>query len=419
MTELADPGTSQAVLVGTAQYRHLTPLPAVSGNVAGLCDALTDAALWGLPAGNCRVALDVADPAAVARAVRQAAASVGTDGLLLVYYAGHGLIDPADGALILALPGCEPEVPHEAGLPYEWIRRATSSSGATRRIVILDCCYAGRASPEMAAQAATAAAVADRAEIEETCLLVSAPGHRPAAAPVGEPYTAFTGELLRLLRTGLPGGEPLLTMEVIYRQVRKRLLGTGYERPELRERNAGASIALVRNVATGRQDLTGGIVVAGPAATDPDLRQAAILILRHDSTGAMGVRLTGPASPLPDEFSPEWRRLVRDPPVVREGGPVARDGFIAVALLRPKATPPIRFVPVRNRLGVVALSTPPETLRHCVAGVWIYSGYLGWGPGELEAYLSGKALVCTDHPVTALLAPDPRELCWPRAGGHP
>ena len=125
--------------------------------------------------------------------------------MLLVYFAGHGLIDPADGALILALPECEPHVPHEAGIPYEWIRRSVMSSAARRRVVILDCCYAGRAAPEMAAPATAAGAVADRSEIEGSALLVSASRNSPAGAPPGEAYTSFTGVLLEVLRNGLPG----------------------------------------------------------------------------------------------------------------------------------------------------------------------------------------------------------------------
>jgi putative transcriptional regulator len=362
---------------------------------------------------------DVSDPAVVGRAVRRAAATVSVDGQLLVYYAGHGLIDPEDGTLILALPDCEPEVPHEAGLPYEWIRRATSASAALRRIVILDCCYAGRATSEMAAQTTATDAVADRAEIDETCLLVSAPANRPAAAPEGARYTAFTGELLRVLRTGLPGGAPVLTVEMVWREIRRALLAKDHERPELRERNSGGSIPLVRNAATQHRDLVGSILVAGPSVTDADLRRAAVLILRHNETGAAGVRLTGPMEPLPRELSAEWRALLGEPAVVFNGGPVARDGFIALALLRPNTAAPLRFTPLRERLGTVSLSAQPETLRNVLTSVRIFSGYLGWGPGELEAYLDSGVLVPTNHhSFRSVSSSRPEELWLPRQNNH-
>lgn len=397
MDELADPQTSQVVLIGAAEYQHLDALPAVRRNVTDLCAALVDHALWGIPEDRCQTVVDEVSPTAVGRAVRQAAASVGPDGLLLVYYAGHGLIDPADGNLILALPECEPEVPHEAGLPYEWIRRAAAGSSAPRRVVILDCCYAGRASPEMAAQTTPTDAVADRAEIDKTCLFVSAPANRTAVAPEGEPYTAFTGELLRVIRAGLVGGEPLLTMDVIWRQVRAALSARGYERPELRERNSGGSIPLVRNAAARRENLTGAILVADPTAADADLHQASILVLRHDATGALGVRLNGRLMALPDEFGADWRERIGEPARVRDGGPIARDGFIALALMRPGTRPPLRFTTVRGRLGVLSLSIEPETVQHTFAWVRLFSGYFGWGPGELESYVDSGALKLTDQ----------------------
>src|SRR5207247_2553455 len=103
MTELADPRASQLVLIGTATYTYLDALPAVAANLEAMAETLGRADLWGIPPENRHVLLDVPDPRAVGRAVRKAANSVGMDGLLLVYYAGHGLIDPNDGTLILAL----------------------------------------------------------------------------------------------------------------------------------------------------------------------------------------------------------------------------------------------------------------------------------------------------------------------------
>jgi putative AlgH/UPF0301 family transcriptional regulator len=398
--DLADPRTSQVVLIGAARYEHLSPLPAVARNVVDLAAAFADPELWGLPADRCHVLLDDAFPAEVGRMVRTAAAEVGVDGLLLIYYAGHGLIDPADGSLILALPGCEPEVPHEAGLPYEWIRRALLASTATRRVVIIDCCYAGRASSDMAATITAADVVADRAEIDRTCLLVSASANRPAAAPEGATYTAFTGELLTVLRAGLPDAGPALTMSAIWRRLRDVLAGSGFERPELRERNAGGSIPLVRNVAMRQEELAGSIVTADRTVADADLATAAILVLRHDATGSMGVRLNGRRTPLPDDFTPGWRERISEPAVVRDGGPVARDGFIALAQLRPNSEPPLRFIPIRGRVGVLSLATPPESVQHTFAWIRVYSGYFGWAAGELESYLESGALTRSTADLT-------------------
>lgn len=410
---LADPHESRVVLIGAARYAYLPDLPAVDGNLDGLHDVLTDGARWGLPDRNLRIIGDTGDPRVPAAALREAAAEVGPDGLLLVYYAGHGLIDPDSGALLLALRETDPETPYETGLHYESVRRAVRRSAARRRVVILDCCYAGRASAEMGAGTVV---VADRAEIDQTCLLVSAAANRPARAPAGAPYTAFTGELIALLRDGLPGAGPLLDVEMLFATLYRTLQAKGQEVPELRARNAGDSIPLVRNAAadapepvpawSADRDLAGRVLLAAPDLDDPDVWRAAVLVLRyHPEHGALGVRLNVRTDRPVARVAEGWAALAADPAVVFDGGPVNAGGLVAVALLRPGAQAPVGFRPIRDRLGTVALTADAAALRPALTGVRLFSGYLGWAPGQLEADLAAGRFVRADAtPGVALSA---------------
>jgi putative AlgH/UPF0301 family transcriptional regulator len=395
------------VLIGTARYDGLPDLPAVQGNLEELSRLLSDPDLWGVPAENMHVLLDEADPATISSTVRRAAREVGGNGLLLIYFAGHGLVDPIDGKLVLALPGTDPAVPHERGLAFDWIRLALLTTAAPRRIVILDCCYGGRAGSDMAAEASPADAVAVRALIEKTCLLVAASANRRATAPEGEPYTAFTGELIRTLRAGLPSGSATLTVEEIWQHVRQSLDARGLERPELRERNAGGHIPLVRNAQRPSEDLTGTILYAAPGFSDPELRHSAVLVLRHNSTGALGVRLGRAAGPLPADFPASWLPLMDQPAVLFDGGPVARDGYIVVARLHSGVPEPLRFTPVRDRLGTLALSGVPQDITPSVKGLRVFAGYLGWGPEELEGYLADRSLLRSTSTLSRVLAASP------------
>lgn len=409
--ELADPRASRAVLVGGARYEWLPEVPAITRNLAGLAGALQDPDLWGLASEHCTVLADPDDAREVSRHLRRAADEAAAEGMLVVYYAGHGLVDPIDGSLVLGLRGTDPAVPYEAGLPFEHIRRAVAGSRARRRLVILDCCYAGRASGHLAADDSGSRAVADQAGTDDTCLLVSAPRNRTAQAPPGEPYTAFTGELLRVLRGGLPDRSAVLDVRTVWREVTHRLRERGFELPELR--SAGDELALVRNAARHRRDLVGRIVVATAAVEDRDLRQAAVLILRHErSRGAVGVRINRPtADPLPADIPQGWRRLLTTPAVLFDAGPLSRyEGFIAVARLRPDVEPPLRFSPVRDRLGVIPLSADPEPLAPVIAGLRLFSGYLGWGPEQLEADIDGGMLLLSDASVREALSSRPRDL---------
>lgn len=95
-----------------------------------------------LPPEHC---VTVADPAtgteagsALARVAQEA-----TDPLL-IYYGGHGLVDDR-GRLHLALPGTEATHPRWSALPFETLREELADSPAAIRVLILDCCFYGRA----------------------------------------------------------------------------------------------------------------------------------------------------------------------------------------------------------------------------------------------------------------------------------
>ncbi|MEV4139394.1 YqgE/AlgH family protein [Dactylosporangium sp. NPDC049742] len=413
---LADPWLSRAVIIGSAEHEHLPEVPSIGRNVTALAGALTNTEIWGLAPEHCTVLANPGDPRDVGRAVRQAATDVDTDGLLLVYYAGHGLVDPVDGSLVLGLKDTDPAVPYENGLPFEHIRRAVAGSRARRRIVILDCCYAGRAAGHLAAGDSASQAIADQSETDETVLLVSAARNRTAQAPQGEPYTAFTGELLRIMHEGLPTGPAVLDVQTIWRELTRRLRQRGYELPELRARNSGAEMGLVRNAARHNRDLVGRIVVAAEAVDDIDLHRAVVLILRHDrARGTVGVRIDTPIDrPLPTDLAAGWRQLLTPPAVIFDGGPLSRgDGFVALADLRPDAEHPLHFRSVRDRIGVVSLSADPGPLAGAVAGLRLFSGYLGWGPDQLETDIDNGLLLLSAADARIVLTPTPQRL-WAR-----
>ena len=240
MSVLPDPGASRAVLVGTGHYQHLDQLPAVSNNLRALAGLLSGPLSLQLPAQHVTVIENPAAAHTVVREVRQAAAEA-TD-TLIVYFAGHGLIDPQD-MLSLALPHTEfGRV--ETGLPYDWLRQVLLlDSRAERHVVILDCCYSGLALGRMS----TSPGLADQAAVEGSFLLAAAAETRTALAPVGDTYTAFTGALLDTLRHGIPGGPELLDLGTIYRHLRLTLGARGHPVPQARDRNSGAQVALGRN----------------------------------------------------------------------------------------------------------------------------------------------------------------------------
>lgn len=240
MSALSDPGASRAVLIGTSHYQHLEQLPSVANNLLALAELLRSPLLLHLPGEHVTVLEEPESAHGVVGAVRRAAVDA-TD-TLIVYFAGHGLVDDQDH-LSLGLPHSEAGR-IETTLPYEWLRQVLlKDSRAERHVVLLDCCYSGRALGRMSG----GTTLADHAAVEGSFLLAAAAETRTASAPVGDTYTAFTGALLQTLREGIPFGPPLLELGAVYRHLRVLLEARGHPIPQARDRNSGARLALGRN----------------------------------------------------------------------------------------------------------------------------------------------------------------------------
>ncbi|MFF3330379.1 caspase domain-containing protein [Streptomyces sp. NPDC002888] len=243
MAELSDPVRSEAVLVGVHEYSVLENLPAVARNLDGLRQALTDPAVWGLPFGSCTVLPQPQSGQEVLDVVLESARRA--QDTLIVYYAGHGLTDPHSDELCLALPGSDPERSYTS-LRYEYLRQAVLDPmrRAQRIVVILDCCYSGRA---LLGRMSASDHIADQAAVDGTCVLTASAETRPALSPPGEWYTAFTGELITALTEGVPGRPDPLDMDTLYRHLHRQLASKSRPLPQQRNRNSGGLIAIARN----------------------------------------------------------------------------------------------------------------------------------------------------------------------------
>ncbi|WP_331741490.1 caspase family protein [Kitasatospora sp. NBC_00085] len=242
---LPDPPRSRALLLGSSRYADpdLPDLPAVRNNIADLAEVLTSP--WGtaLRSEHCVAKPDLADLAVIG--TRLVTAAVQAEDLLLVYYTGHGLVGP-DGELYLSLPGTssDPALIAWTGLPFGLLRRTLATARAANRVLILDCCFSGMAVDTMASATSV---VAGQLEAAGTCTLASSPANRPSVAPSDAKHTAFTGELLRLLRHGSTEAAEFLTLLAIHEHLARVLPSQGHPRPEQRNTRTAGKLALVRN----------------------------------------------------------------------------------------------------------------------------------------------------------------------------
>lgn len=187
----------------------------------------------------------MASNAELGRAIRNAAAEA-TD-LLLVYYAGHGLLDDL-GTLYLATSSTEASAPEYSGLDVTLLRRDIGNSRADARVFILDCCFSWRAIGVMSDQSRV---IKEQLTIAGTYTMTSTTANAAAYSLEGHRYTAFTGAFL----TALDNPEPL-SLNEIYLKVAEELRGRGLPEPQAQATNTAGAMALSRGGESGpRADL--------------------------------------------------------------------------------------------------------------------------------------------------------------------
>ncbi|GAA2073566.1 caspase, EACC1-associated type [Actinomadura alba] len=224
---LPDPAKSRVVLIGVPDYTELDPLPAVERNVHRLRELFSDSALWGLPTENCAVVLGEDNPRSAPAAIRDAARAA--EDLLLVYYAGHGLLPPDTDKFCLALPSSTKDDTYRA-LRYEDVRGAIACARpGVATAVILDCCFAARA---FDGTMSAPASLGELTRIQGACMLTACDETSRAIAPPGEIFTAFTGEFIRAIDEGLEGAGEYLDLGTLYRHLADTLPARSLPQPQ-------------------------------------------------------------------------------------------------------------------------------------------------------------------------------------------
>ncbi|HMC71542.1 MAG TPA: YqgE/AlgH family protein, partial [Mycobacteriales bacterium] len=124
-----------------------------------------------------------------------------------------------------------------------------------------------------------------------------------------------------------------------------------------------------------------------------------VFIAEHSDEGAVGVVLNRPSDTDVAGVLPDWGSAVSSPAVVFVGGPVAQEGALALARVGGPGLPEVGFQPVVDGLGVVDLESDSAVLAPQLAGMRVYAGYAGWGPGQLDAEIAeGAWYVVTGAP---------------------
>ena len=123
----------------------------------------------------------------------------------------------------------------------------------------------------------------------------------------------------------------------------------------------------------------GKLLIATPLLLDPNFYRTVILMLQDDDDGTVGVVLNRPTLEPVETHLPEWADRTTPPHKIHYGGPVEPE--VAIGLSTAEGLP--AGVP---GLSLVDLSSSPESTTG--PSVRIYSGYAGWGQGQLDDELA-------------------------------
>lgn len=165
----------------------------------------------------------------------------------------------------------------------------------------------------------------------------------------------------------------------------------------------------------------GRLLVATPPLVDPSFDRTVVLVLDHDEEGALGVVINRPT---PEDEVPgldRWLETATPPGVVFAGGPVETDTLIGLATLtdaggsgadrdHPSAARSGGWSVVSGTLGSVDLDGEPSEVADRLAGLRIFRGYAGWGPGQLDDELEAGAWIVVEGRVEDPFSDSPDDL---------
>jgi osmoprotectant transport system substrate-binding protein len=237
-----DYSESLSVLIGTSEYQdaRFPALPAADNSLEGMWQILTKDELCGWPARQVKKLSNESDNRHLG--VKLSKWARNTTGVFLLYYVGHGI--PGGQGPCLTLTDTQSEHTDHTGLDYGHIRRALLESPAKVKIVILDCCFAGRAAyPSLSGEGL------DAAGIQGTYVLAAADHSAHVPKDQAAACTSFTGELLELIRNGISDGPEELTLDDIYPRLRTRLRELGLPEARSRGTDTAGTFPFTRNAA--------------------------------------------------------------------------------------------------------------------------------------------------------------------------
>ncbi len=157
----------------------------------------------------------------------------------------------------------------------------------------------------------------------------------------------------------------------------------------------------------------GLFLYAAPGLDEPRFAETVVLLIEHGSEGSMGLVVNRPTKRLLHEALDAFSEARGSKLPLYWGGPVQPEAILAL-VRAPRANAKTKLV-----LDQVHLAREIDDVRAALAQgdaastLRVYSGYAGWGAGQLRAEVRGGTWVLDRADAASVFAPDPSML-WPK-----
>jgi putative transcriptional regulator len=161
------------------------------------------------------------------------------------------------------------------------------------------------------------------------------------------------------------------------------------------------------------ESLKGKLLIAGAGIEGGVFRQTVIVMAEHDENGALGFVLNRPSHALLENIAPPLSDLSGMDEKLYLGGPVQPEVVVVLAEYA-KIAEDAQLI-----FGSVGFA-PPEALEEVqgrVARAKAFSGYAGWGPGQLEGEMEDGGWIVDDARPGDVFTDDPDGL-WREVVGR-
>ena len=158
--------------------------------------------------------------------------------------------------------------------------------------------------------------------------------------------------------------------------------------------------------------LKGQLLIAAPQLTDPNFNRTVVLMIEHDENGAFGVVLNRPTDKTIEDA---WHEVDAEPchclKTIHVGGPVMGP-LLAIhtcdRLAEAEIMPGVFLATQRDHID--------ELVRQHDEPFQLYSGYAGWGKGQLEGELEQGGWITREAKCDHIFEEDDEDGLWERVG---